>query len=56
MAGLAPAIPLNEKPPCHMIGITGSSPAMTAGDALAVRLLPPYRWHLVLVPPLSVEL
>jgi hypothetical protein len=30
MAGLDPAIPLNEAPPCHFIGIAGSSPAMTA--------------------------
>jgi hypothetical protein len=31
MAGLDPAIPLNEALPCHMIGIAGSSPAMTVG-------------------------
>jgi hypothetical protein len=30
MAGLDPAIPLIEARPCHMIGIAGSSPAMTA--------------------------
>jgi hypothetical protein len=30
MAGLDPAIPLIEAPPCHTIGIAGSSPAMTA--------------------------
>ena len=30
MAGLDPAIPLSEAPPCHIIGIAGSSPAMTA--------------------------
>jgi hypothetical protein len=29
MAGLDPAIPLMEAPPCHIIGIAGSSPAMT---------------------------
>ena len=29
MAGLDPAIPLTEARPCHMIGIAGSSPAMT---------------------------
>jgi hypothetical protein len=29
MAGLDPAIPLSEARPCHMIGIAGSSPAMT---------------------------
>jgi hypothetical protein len=29
MAGLDPAIPLIEARPCHMIGIAGSSPAMT---------------------------
>ena len=31
MAGLDPAIPLGEAKPCHIIGIAGSSPAMTAG-------------------------
>ncbi len=31
MAGLGPAIPLTKARPCHMIGIAGSSPAMTAG-------------------------
>jgi hypothetical protein len=31
MAGLDPAIPLEKAPPCQMIGIAGSSPAMTAG-------------------------
>jgi hypothetical protein len=30
VAGLDPATPLNEARPCHMIGIAGSSPAMTA--------------------------
>jgi hypothetical protein len=29
MAGLDPAIPLIEARLCHMIGIAGSSPAMT---------------------------
>jgi hypothetical protein len=29
-AGLDPAIPLKKAPPCHIIGIAGSSPAMTA--------------------------
>jgi hypothetical protein len=29
MAGLDPAIPLIKAQPCHMIGIAGSSPAMT---------------------------
>jgi hypothetical protein len=29
MAGLDPAIPLREARPRHMIGIAGSSPAMT---------------------------
>ena len=33
MAGLDPAIPLSEAPRCHIIGIAGSSPAMTAGGA-----------------------
>jgi hypothetical protein len=32
MAGLDPAIPLNEAQPCHMIGIAGSSPAMTVSE------------------------
>jgi hypothetical protein len=31
MAGLDPAIPLKTAQPCHIIGIAGSSPAMTAG-------------------------
>ena len=30
IAGLDPAIPLEKAPPCHMIGIAGSSPAMSA--------------------------
>jgi hypothetical protein len=30
MAGLDPAIPRAKARPCHMIGIAGSSPAMTA--------------------------
>jgi hypothetical protein len=25
MAGLVPATPLNEAPPCHMIGVAGTS-------------------------------
>jgi hypothetical protein len=29
MAGLDPAIPLEKARPCHVIGIAGSSPAMT---------------------------
>jgi hypothetical protein len=29
MAGLDPAIPLREAEPCPIIGIAGSSPAMT---------------------------
>jgi hypothetical protein len=33
MAGLDPAIPLIKAPLCHMIGIAGSSPAMTAGKS-----------------------
>jgi hypothetical protein len=32
MAGLDPAIPLNMARPCHIIGIAGSSPAMTARE------------------------
>jgi hypothetical protein len=34
MAGLDPAIPLDEAQPCHMIGIAGSSPAMTEKEFL----------------------
>ena len=30
MAGLVPATPLNKAGPCHMIGVAGTSPAMTA--------------------------
>jgi hypothetical protein len=30
MAGLIPAIPFSKVRPCHIIGIAGSSPAMTA--------------------------
>ena len=30
MAGLVPATPLNEAPPCPIIGVAGTSPAMTA--------------------------
>jgi hypothetical protein len=29
MAGLVPATPLNKARPCHMIGVAGTSPAMT---------------------------
>jgi hypothetical protein len=32
MAGLDPAIPLIKARPCPMIGIAGSSPAMTAAE------------------------
>jgi hypothetical protein len=32
MAGLDPAIPIINAPPCHIIGIAGSSPAMTVAD------------------------
>jgi hypothetical protein len=35
MAGLDPAIPLTEAQPCHVIGIAGSSPAMTAGESIS---------------------
>jgi hypothetical protein len=35
MAGLDPAIPLMEARPCHVIGIAGSSPAMTAGESIS---------------------
>jgi hypothetical protein len=34
MAGLDPAIPLREAPPCRIIGIAGSSPAMTKGGSI----------------------
>jgi hypothetical protein len=30
IAGLVPATPLNEARPCHVIGVAGTSPAMTA--------------------------
>jgi hypothetical protein len=30
MAGLVPATPLNVARPCHMIGVAGTPPAMTA--------------------------
>ena len=33
MAGLDPAIPLKKAQPCHIIGIAGSSPAMTANGS-----------------------
>jgi hypothetical protein len=33
MAGLDPAIPIKKAKPCHMIGIAGSNPAMTAGGS-----------------------
>ena len=29
MAGLVPATPFKEARPCHMIGVAGTSPAMT---------------------------
>jgi hypothetical protein len=35
MAGLDPAIPLSEARPCHIIGIAGSSPAMTANRSIS---------------------
>jgi hypothetical protein len=35
MAGLDPAIPLKKARPCHMIGIAGSSPAMTADESIS---------------------
>jgi hypothetical protein len=37
MAGLDPAIPLVEARPCDVIGIAGSSPAMTRMDYLRLR-------------------
>jgi hypothetical protein len=37
MAGLDPAIPLNEARPCHMIGIAGSSPAMTVCECISLQ-------------------
>jgi hypothetical protein len=39
MAELDPAIPLRKARPCHMIGIAGSSPAMTA-DGLSQPHMP----------------
>jgi hypothetical protein len=38
MAGLDPATPISEARPCNMIGIAGSSPAMT-GAYFACRLI-----------------
>jgi hypothetical protein len=35
VAGLDPAIPLRDAPPSQMIGIAGSSPAMTAGGPIS---------------------
>jgi hypothetical protein len=35
MAGLDPAIPLSKARQCHIIGIAGSNPAMTAGRSLS---------------------
>jgi hypothetical protein len=35
MAGLDPAILLSEARPCHMIGVAGTSPAMTTGGQSA---------------------
>jgi hypothetical protein len=29
LAGLVPATPLRQAPPCAMIGVAGTSPAMT---------------------------
>jgi hypothetical protein len=31
MAGLVPATLINKARPCHMIGVAGTSPAMTRG-------------------------
>jgi hypothetical protein len=39
MAGLDPAIPLKKAPPCHMIGIAGSSPAMMAYECASPKML-----------------
>jgi hypothetical protein len=42
MARLDPAISLEKAQPCHIIGIAGSSPAMTAGVPVSSdMLLPP---------------
>ncbi len=32
MAGLVPATPLSMARPCHVIGVAGTSPAMTKGE------------------------
>jgi hypothetical protein len=40
MAGLDPAIPLIEAQPCNIIGIAGSSPAMTT-EAVGHQHRPP---------------
>ncbi len=36
MAGLVPATPINMARPCPVIGVAGTSPAMTAGWCLRV--------------------
>jgi hypothetical protein len=35
MAGLVPATPLNKARPCHLIGVAGTSPAMTTSSVTA---------------------
>jgi hypothetical protein len=35
MAGLVPATPIEDARPCQMIGVAGSSPAMTRMGGLA---------------------
>jgi hypothetical protein len=35
MAGLVPATPLMEAQPCHMIGVAGTSPAMTTVESIS---------------------
>jgi uncharacterized protein (TIGR00645 family) len=39
MAGLDPAISRRKAPSCHTIGIAGSSPAMTTGEDIMVKLV-----------------
>ena len=39
MAGLDPAIPLSMAQPCPIIGIAGSSPAMTESETISSNML-----------------
>ncbi len=45
MAGLVPASPLNEALLCHMIGVAGTSPAMTRGRLSLLEHVPALHVH-----------